>query len=68
LPQQQTVAVTADKGGGPISSDDTYELGHDAYSCGVAFKDNPYDREKNGDEFESWSRGWCDTQQHDYLR
>ncbi len=47
-------------------NNDAFEAGYDAYWDGVDIEDNPYDQEKNADEFESWLKGWRTARKHDY--
>lgn len=43
-----------------------FELGYDAYWDGFEVESNPYDKEKNHDEFASWVIGWRKAREHDY--
>ena len=49
-----------------MTDNDAFDAGYDAYWDGVDLEDNPYDQEKNADEFESCIAGWREARKHDY--
>jgi ribosome modulation factor len=49
-----------------MTNNDAFDGGYRAYRDGVDFKGNPYDQEKNADEFESWIKGWREARKNDH--
>ena len=45
---------------------EAYEAGYDAYWEGVDVADNPYNRETEPEEAQSWDEGWHKAREHDY--
>lgn len=43
-----------------------YDEGYDAYWEGIDLSDNPYDKETEGAERDSWEAGWREARKHDY--
>jgi ribosome modulation factor len=68
LPQQQGATAAPPQEGSPITIKEAFELGYHAYWGGVALDRNPYDQGKDVEKFQSWIAGWCEAQEHDYVR
>ena len=49
-----------------MNNHEAYDQGYDAYWEGVDVNDNPYDQEKDADDFEAWIKGWRKGREHDY--
>jgi hypothetical protein len=47
-------------------SSDAVTLGHAAYWDGVVCTENPYDPEKQANEYKLWNQGWRTAQQQDF--
>jgi ribosome modulation factor len=43
-----------------------HDEGYDAYWDGVDIDDNPYDKETESVQRESWETGWREARKHDY--
>ncbi len=58
--------MRSNRGGTPMTDNDSFQAGYGARWDGVDVEDNPYRREKNGDEFQSWVKGWREADTHVY--
>jgi ribosome modulation factor len=43
-----------------------YDEGYDAYWGGIELSDNPYDKETETAQRDSWESGWREARKHDY--
>jgi ribosome modulation factor len=58
------VRPVLEKGDSPMTNNDAFQEGYDAYWEGVDVSDNPYDEET--DDRRSWEEGWRAARKHDY--
>ncbi len=49
-----------------VSTNDAFEDGYNAYWEGVDVSDNPYDKNTDAAQRESWEAGWRAARKHDY--
>jgi hypothetical protein len=51
---------------GPMTNNEGFDEGYDAYWDGVDVSENPYDQEEEADARLAWERAWHKAREHDY--